>query len=154
MSIASQAAQFYNLSRLWALDATALYSLTTNWKLALVTSTYTPDAEAHTVYADLTNELTTANGYTAGGLALTGVALSRTTGTVKFTFSAAVWTASGGSIAAWRRAVLYQNATINGHVKPLSAYFLGDATNIDIPATTDTNTLTFTPAAGGFFTLT
>lgn len=154
MSIASQAVQFYNLDRLWTVDATALLSLTTNWKLALVTSTYTPDAEAHSVYGDLTNELTTANGYTAGGIALGSVALTRSTVTVKFTFAAAVWTASGGSIAAWRRAIIYQNATINGHVKPMLGYFLGDATNIDIPATTDTNTLTYTPAGGGFLTLT
>lgn len=41
--------------------------------IVLCTSSYVPDRDAHDFYADVTNELSTAGGYTAGGLALTGV---------------------------------------------------------------------------------
>ena len=47
-------------------------------------------------YADLTNELATANGYTNGGLSLSGVTISRqTTSKSKFTSSSFSWTLSG-----------------------------------------------------------
>lgn len=45
-------------------------------------------------YADLTAELATANGYTAGGLALTGVTISRTAGVNLWTASNLSWTLS------------------------------------------------------------
>ncbi|HEY9462457.1 MAG TPA: hypothetical protein VIR54_05170, partial [Vicinamibacterales bacterium] len=47
-------------------------------------------------FADITNELTTANGYTAGGIALTSVTWTNASGTMTFTSAAPVWTASGG----------------------------------------------------------
>lgn len=40
----------------------------TRIKAALLTTTYTPSLTGHVNYSDLTNELSTANGYTAGGL--------------------------------------------------------------------------------------
>lgn len=40
-------------------------------KLALCTTTYTPDVDSHDFFNDITNELSTANGYTAGGFTLT-----------------------------------------------------------------------------------
>ena len=36
-------------------------------KAVLLASGYTPNRSTHTVYADLTDELSTANGYTSGG---------------------------------------------------------------------------------------
>ena len=80
--------------------------------------------------------------------------LNQTAGTVKFTSAAFVWTASGGSIAAWRRGVVYYLGTLNGKVNPLVGHFLGDSTPADIPATTDTNTLTVTPNASGILSAT
>ena len=56
----------------------------------LLTSSYTP-AVAHATRADLTNEVS-GTGYTAGGQALTSVAVTRTGGTTKFTFAPVVWT--------------------------------------------------------------
>lgn len=128
-----------------------------NFKMALVTSAYTPDNSdtGHEVWADVSaNEIAAGNGYTAGGIALTGVALTQASGTVKFTSAAAVWTASGGSIPAWRRGVIYYSGTLNGKVNPLVGHFLGDATPADMPATTASNTLTITPNAAGLLAAT
>lgn len=41
-------------------------------KVTLHTSTYTPNQDTHVFASDLTNELTTAGGYTAGGVTLAG----------------------------------------------------------------------------------
>lgn len=50
-------------------------------------------------YADLTAELTTANGYTTGGVALTTIAWSRVgTPKVKWTSDPATWTLTGAGI--------------------------------------------------------
>lgn len=49
---------------------------TDSFVMKLLTSTYTPNYDTHAHASDLTNELTTAGGYTAGGAALSS--LSRT----------------------------------------------------------------------------
>ncbi len=125
-----------------------------SYKLALIASGWTPANSTDEVFADVTSELSTANGYTAGGIALTSVTLTQTAGVVKFTSAAAVWTAAGGSIAAWRRGVVYFVGTLNGKVNPIVGHFLGDATPADIPATTVGNTLTVTPNASGILSAT
>ena len=134
------------------LDQTHLLDPANTFKVTLHTSTYTPSA-AHSVYADLTNELTTANGYTNGGLALGSVAVTTvTTNDAKWAAANAVWTASGGSIAAWRYAVVRAVGTLNSLVDPLLFYITGDT--VDIPATTNGNTLTLTWNASGIITFT
>lgn len=142
-----------NKAKLNFFNATNLLGANTaNFKLALVTSAWTPDNSdtGNEVWGDVSaNEIAAGNGYTAGGIALTGVALTQAAGTVKFTSSAAQWTAAGGSIAAWRRGVVYYSGTLNGKVNPLVGHFLGDSTPADIPATTTGNTLTVTPNAAG-----
>lgn len=45
-------------------------------KLALVTSTYTPDQDAHDNFDDITNEVAAGGGYTAGGEALANKAVT------------------------------------------------------------------------------
>ena len=42
-------------------------------RLAICTSSYTPNRDTHAFFSDVTNELATAGGYTAGGALLTGV---------------------------------------------------------------------------------
>lgn len=144
----------YDHTTLRALDATNMFLSTGTFKVTLHTSTYTPNA-AHAVYADLTNELTTANGYTNGGATLGTVTLGTvTTNDAKFDAADVVWTASGGSIAAWRYAVLRRSDTVNSLVGPLIGYVLADTTPADIPATTDGNTLTLTFNASGIVTWT
>lgn len=119
-----------------------------SFKIALLTSTYTFSA-AHAVYADLTNELTTSGGYTAGGLALASVAYTQAAPNSNFTAANPQWTASGGGIPAWRFAVVYINATVNSIVKPL--LFAIDNNGSDVPATTAPNTLTIVWNATGVF---
>lgn len=149
--MAAGAFVFPDLARLNFFSATNLLAANTaNFKLALVGSAWTPNNSTNEVWADVSaNEIAAGNGYTAGGGTLTGVALTQTAGTVKFTSSAFVWTASGGSIPAWRRGVVYYSGTLNGKVNPIVGHFLGDSTPADVPATTDGNTLTVTPNASG-----
>ena len=103
-----------------------------SFKTALFLSTSNIGA-ASTTFAGVTNEHSAANGYTAGGIAVT-ISLSGTT-SVKLDFSTdPVWTASGGSITA-RFAVIYE---VGGDV---FCYALLDSTPADVTAT-DGNTLT------------
>lgn len=103
------------------------------------------------VYGDLTNEHANGNGYTTGGIALTGETWTNSAGTETADADDVTWTASGGSITA-RFAVIYCNATVNTIVKPLLAVCLLDTTPADVTATTG-NTLTVAFNASGIFTL-
>jgi hypothetical protein len=49
-----------------------------NMKVILCTSSYTPNVATHDYYDDITNELTTAGGYTAGGAAVANPTVSYT----------------------------------------------------------------------------
>lgn len=138
---------FYNN---WKAAIAEVVPRTATFKVTLHNSTYT-FAATHNVYADLTNELATANGYTNGGLALTSVSWTQTSGTATFTAANAVWTASGGSIVA-RRAVIRAVGTFNSQVDPLVASILLDTTPADVTTTTG-NTLTLQWNGSGIFTL-
>lgn len=118
------------------------------FKAVLLTSSYTPNA-AHDEYADLTNELSTAFGYTSGGQALVSPTFGQTAGVAVFDSNDVVWTASGGSIVA-RYLVIYDD-TPSGD--PLVGYMLLDATPANVTATSG-NTFTVAPHATlGWFTL-
>lgn len=131
-----------------AVDEAVLRTATV--KVTLHSSTYTFSA-SHSVYADLTNELSTANGYTNGGQALASITWGQTSGTATFDAADTAWTASGGSIVA-RRAVIRVVGTINSQVDPLIASVLLDTTPADVTATSG-NTLTLQWNASGIFTL-
>lgn len=143
-------------------DATAKSLLggadfTTNTiKLALVTSSYTPDQDTHNEWADVSaNELGTTNtGYTAGGYTLTTPVLTEITKGFKFSSDNAVWTAGSANLPAWRYAVMYVSGTVEAITNPLIGYFLGDSTPADVPATTTGNQLTVQCPAAGWFDLT
>lgn len=154
--MAAGAFTFPQLTKLNFFNATNLLNgTTTNFRIALVSSAWTPAPSTNEVWADVSaNEIANGNGYTTGGGTLTGVALTQSAGTVKFTSSAFVWTASGGSIPAWRYGVVYYLGTLNSKVNPLVGYFLGDSTPADVPATTSGNTLTITPNASGILSAT
>lgn len=138
---------FYNSFREYIADGTIDLD-THTFKVMLVSSSYTFSA-SHTVKADITNELSTANGYTAGGATLGSVTWGHSGGTATFDAADTVWTASGGSITA-RRAVIYDDTASNDE---LVASVLLDTTPADVTAT-DGNTLTLQWNASGIFTIT
>lgn len=140
-----------NKDRISQLDMT---SATVN--LVALTSTYTPDASVtgHSIYANLTNELTTSGGYTLGGVNLPTPIKTSIAGGWKFSTNQASWTASGAGIPAHRYYAMYLVGTVWGLVNPLIGYFIGDATPADIPLTTSGNPLTVTASANGWFDIT
>jgi len=144
----------YELAKKYVGDFTHDLDDTTNWKMALFLSTSNCNtlSVGTAVYGDLTNEHANANGYTTGGVALTGIVWTRTGGTLMFDCNDASWSASGGSIIA-RFAVIYRNATVNTIVKPLLCVCLLDTTPADVTATTG-NTFPVTINTAGVFTIT
>lgn len=123
---------------------------THTFKVALVASGYTPSASGHSTFSDITNELSTAAGYTAGGQALSSVTWGQSGGTATFDAADTVWTASGGSITA-RYAVIYDD-TPSSPADPLVGYILLDNSPADVTAT-DGNTLTLQWNGSGIFTI-
>jgi len=115
-------------------------------KVQLHSSSYTP-ALTHAVRADLDNELSTANGYTAAGDTPGSVTWTESSGTVTLDSADPAWTASGGSITA-RYGVAYDDTPADP-LDPLIAYTLLDNTPADVTVT-DGNTLTIELAAGGY----
>lgn len=88
-------------------------------KVALVTSAYTPDFDAHDYFNDVTNEVS-GTGYTAGGATLGTVTVTLDTANDRVDFDAAdtQWTSS--TITA-RAAVIYKS-TGTATTSPLIAY--------------------------------
>jgi hypothetical protein len=105
-----------------------------------------PDKAANTVKADIT-EISAGNGYTAGGVTLTGVTWSETgggTGIWRWTANDISWTASGGSIATHRYLVIYDDTEASD---ALVGYV--DRGSTDVIA--DGNTRTWDIGASGLF---
>lgn len=138
---------FYNSFREYIADGTIDLD-THTFKVALVASGYTFSA-AHTVFADITNELATANGYTAGGAALGSVTWEHSGTTSTFDAADTEWTASGGSIVA-RYAVIYDDTAASDE---LVACVLLDTTPADVTAT-DGNKLILQWNASGILYIT
>jgi hypothetical protein len=113
-----------------------------SYKMALFLSTSNIGATS-TTFAGLTNEHAAANGYTAGGVAVTFSLSGTTTETADCTDAS--WTASGGSIVA-RFAVIYE---VSGNVL---CYCLLDSAPADVTTTTG-NTMSVQINASGVFTL-
>lgn len=92
---------------------------TDSFKAMLVTSSYTPDVDAHDYRNDVTNEVT-GTGYTAGGAATTcTVTQDNANNRVSLAFSAVTWAAS--SITA-RGAVIYKSRGGASSADELVAY--------------------------------
>lgn len=124
---------------------------TDTFHIELYLSTSNANTLTQTVLANLTSQHANANGYTTGGLALTGVTWNQSAGTATFDATDPVWTASGGSIVA-RFAVIRKNGTANAIVNPLLCVCLLDTAPADVSATSP-NTFTITFNAAGIFTI-
>lgn len=116
------------------------------FKMALFLSTSNCADATQTTYAGLTNQHANANGYTTGGVALTGTTWGQTAGTATFDAPDAAWTASGGNIVA-RYAVIYDVTTGD-----LVCYCLMDDAPADVTVPAG-NTLTVEINISGVFTL-
>lgn len=121
---------------------------THTFKILLTSNSYTPNP-AHTVYADITNQVANGNGYTTGGATLANVTWGHTGTTATWDADDVVWTASGGSIGPIRNAVIYDD-TPSSPAKPLVCYCVLDSADITV-----SNSSTFTIAfnASGILTL-
>ena len=128
-------------------DTFAMDYLSDTIKAKLHTSSYTPNIDTHEVFADATNELSTANGYTAGGATLASKTVSyNATGNVTtFGCAAITWTISGSSITF--RYVVFWDDTIASD--PLIGYL--DCTSQTIPAG---QVLSIDPTGSGLWTAT
>lgn len=116
-------------------------------KVALCTSTYTPNQDTHDYFNDVTNEVT-GTGYTAGGATLTSPSVTYTGGTNVFAFDAADTSWSTSTLTA-RYAVIYDSTPGTAATNPLIAY-------VDFGADVSTTAGTFaiTWAAGGLVSVT
>lgn len=126
---------------------TGVHNLSTgSFKLGL--SNTAPVKATNTVWADIT-EISAGNGYTATGVTLDSEAWAETgggTGVWRFTCADEVITASGGSIAAFRYPVVY-NDTPTSPADPLVLYLdIGSSITITVG-----NTFTLDLGASGFF---
>lgn len=102
-------------------EANALHDMKTGtahvYKVYL---TNTAPVATNTVY-NTPADLSTANGYTAGGTTIGTITGSQTSGTLSFSGGTnPAWTASGGSIGPFQYAVLYN---FTSSTKPLISYW-------------------------------
>lgn len=134
-----------------ASDVGQMDYLSDAFRMTLHTTTYVPNLDTHEAFADATNELGTANGYTANGIALANKTVSyNATGNVT-TYSADdfSWTASGGSLV-FRYVVGHDDSiTVGPPIKPLIGVM--DDTGVTL-ASGSTYTVDIT--ASGLFTAT
>ena len=118
-------------------------------KATLHTTTYVPNTDTHEAFADATNELTTANGYTAGGIAIAGKTVVYATDRTTFDMddTTVTWTASGAGITF--RYIVFWDDTTTAPVDALIGYI--DSTGSGNQTITAGNTLTVTTGATGLF---
>ncbi len=124
---------------------------TDTYVIILVTNSWTPAPDTNILYSAVSaNELTTAGGYTVGGLVLASETDTLTAGTVTFTTASPAWTTF--SAGPFRYGVIVRRAggaLVAGDL--LLCYSdLGGGTSI----TGTGGTFTVTIAGGGIFTLT
>ena len=106
------------------------------FKIILMATGFTFDIDTHHGYADVSaSELGTANGYTAGGNTLAGVAVTEddTDDRTEVTWNNTTWTASGGSIGPTPGAIIYDDTVTSPTADPIVGYidFGGDQTQSD-----------------------
>jgi len=128
----------------------AAFNKETDWaadtiKVALTTSTYTPNQDTHDYFDDVTNEVT-GTGYTAGGAALGTPTIASTLNVIKLDGVDTAWTTS--TITA-RRAVVYDSTPGTAGTNPLLLWI-----DFGEDKVSDAGTFTITWHANGIATIT
>lgn len=132
-------------------DAAQMDYLSDTIKATLHTTTQTVDSDNDDTFSDWSaTELTTANGYTAGGITLSSKTLVFAAASPHATYSCAsfLWTASGAGITF--RYVLFWDDTPTTPADPLIGYI--DTTGSGNQTIAAGNTLTIAPGGSGLFT--
>jgi hypothetical protein len=106
------------------------------FKIILMATGFTFNKDTHHAYEDLSaSELANGNGYTTGGNALAGVAVTEddTDDRTEVTWNNTAWTASGGSIGPSPGAIIFDNESAVAAEKYIVGYidFGGDQTQAD-----------------------
>lgn len=139
----------FNSAKLYIGNGTIVLP-TQTLNMTLHSSLYAPSVVTQSVYADLTNELSTANGYTSGGQALTGVTWAQSSGAATFDATDPSWTALGGSIGPFVWGVIRSTSTAVV-AQPLICYCALDSAGLTVN-TGQTVTISFN--ASGILTFT
>ena len=139
--------QFFDEFKRYSMDGTI--DLDTHAFRSILSNT-APTPGTNTVKADIT-EIGAGNGYTANGVSLASISWAETaggSGIWQWTAADWSWTASGGSIAAFRYIIVYDD-TPTSPADPLVGY-LDYGSSLTL---TDGNTFTVDVLANGIFRL-
>jgi len=143
--MAASAWEFYNSFKEDMGDGTIDLD-TQNFWVSLHTSAANVDDNTLSSFGSCDNEIADGNGYSTSGKVLSAVtwAAGASAGETRFDATARIWTASGGSIANIKYAVLRNSAgNLVARSQLSTAQF----------SVTTGNTLTITPSANGIFEL-
>lgn len=119
--------------------------------MVLLSNSYAPNPNSDSTWANASAyEMPTANGYTQGGVALSGVSNTLTGATVTFTATAPSWS---GFSATFKYAAIVRRAGSSLAPTDLLLCYC-DCNTSGGTLTGDGGALTITPSASGIFTLT
>ncbi|WP_182357793.1 hypothetical protein [Tomitella gaofuii] len=107
---------------------------TTNLKVMLLTSSYTPNQDTHQYLSDVNSNETSGTGYTSGGQALQSVAVTYNAGNNAFILDAANTSWANSTISA-AYAVVYDDSAATASAKTLVGYVDLDGTKSSTAAT-------------------
>jgi len=150
--MATSAWKFYNKFKQYMADGTINLGSDT-FNLGLFTSASNAATDTLSTRSQVTGEVASANGYVLGGKALTGVtwATGASAKEMRFDATAAIWSASGGSISAAKFGVVY--SVTSGASAGLQKLVCRSQLSTSQFSVTTGNTLTVTPSANGVFEL-
>lgn len=143
--MAATAWAFYNMAKEYIGDGTI--DLDTDvFYMALFLSSSNASTATLSTYASLNNQVASANNYAQGGRALSAVtwATGASASERRFDSTAKIWTASGGTISGIKYAVIYASG---------GQLLCWSKLSTSAFSVTNTNTLTVTPSANGYFEL-